>query len=116
MKIEVIGPTEETIAPVRLTESTINPLVGCTEVCIVTDAEDILFVAEQILLRFGEMAVLTLLSVVGEVQSEHHEGLEGTLVIVEDDNGKLELSRPEIKVITSCQMQTLVNRRTKFEF
>lgn len=114
MKAELVGPTEETIVPVRLTEPTLMALVGCTEACIVRDAKDILFVAERKLLRFGEMTVLTLLIVA--VQFEHHGGLEGTLVIVEDVNGKLELSRPAIKVITSRQIQLLINRRTKFEF
>ena len=115
VKAELVGPTEETIVPVRLTEPTLIALVGCTEACIVTaDAKDILFVAERKLLRFGEMTVLTLLIVA--VQFEHHGGLEGTLVIVEDVNGKLELSRPVIKVIKSRQIQLPINRRTKFEF
>lgn len=60
------------------------------------------------------MTVLKLLTVA--VQFEHHGGLEGRPVIVEDVNGKLELSRPAIKVITSRQIQPLINRRTKFEF
>ena len=50
VKAELGGPSEETTVPVRLTEPTLIALVRCTEVCIVTDVKDILFVAERILL------------------------------------------------------------------